>query len=280
MLLRYLITNLLSITLLANENLVESIRSVFSQIFSTNVLLSFFYKILAAAIILLIFYLVGRYLSIFLERFLLRVEEELRRRYSDISRYIVYAIGVLIAIAVLSPEPFTFSILLLLVGLGVIVAMSDVLRNWGAEFYVRTVKPFKIGDWIEISGREGRVVRIDSLGIVIESIDRTRIHVPNTVLTREIVINRTSPYGVIFRINIDFPSDVDEISVSQQLAKILDDIRPDLVEDPKITYRGIVNGRSVFEVTITLLNVRKLNRIFEQISRKVKETWPSSRVYM
>jgi small-conductance mechanosensitive channel len=258
----------------------SSISSVLSEIFSPSTLLNLLYKILSASVILLVFYLVGRYLGVFIDRFLVRIEEDLRKRFSDIGRYIIYSIGVLIAIAILSPEPFTFSILLLLIGLGVIVSLSDVLRNWGSELYIRAVRPFKLGDWIEIGDKSGRVIKIDNLGIVIETIDRVRIHVPNIVLTREVITNRTTPYGVVFKIVAEFPADVEEISVSKYITEVLDEIRPELVDDPRLVYKGIIGGRSVFEITIAVINVRKIERLFEHISRRIREQWPNARVHM
>ncbi len=265
------------ILLSGNES---SVSSILSNIFSPQTLLSMVYKVLSASIILLIFYFIGRYFGVLIDRFLIRIEEDLRKRFSDIGRYVIYSIGILIAIAVLSPEPFTFSILLLLIGLGVIVSLSDVLRNWGSELYIRAVKPFKLGDWIEIGDKSGRVVKIDTLGVVIETIDRVRIHVPNVVLVREIVTNRTTPYGVVFRVVAEFPSEVEEVSVSKYLANILDEIRPELVDDPRLTYRGVVSGKSVFEIILSVINVRKIERLFEYISRRIREQWPDARVRM
>jgi len=258
----------------------SSVSSILSEIFSPLALLNLLYKVLSASVILLVFYLVGRYLGVFIDRFLARIEEDLRKRFSDIGRYVIYSIGVLIAIAILSPEPFTFSILLLLIGLGVIVTLSDVLRNWGSELYIRAVRPFKLGDWIEIGDKSGRVIKIDNLGIVIETIDRVRIHVPNVVLTREVITNRTTPYGVVFKIVAEFPTEVEEISASKYITEVLDEIRPELVDDPKLVYRGIIGGRSVFEITIAVINVRKIERLFEHISRKIREQWPNARVHM
>ncbi|MGC9149020.1 MAG: mechanosensitive ion channel domain-containing protein [Sulfolobales archaeon] len=267
-------------TLLFLSGNESSIYSIFSEIFSPSTLLSIFYKVLSALIILLVFYLLGRYLEIFIDRFLVRIEEDLRKRFSDIGRYVIYSIGILIAIAILSPEPFTFSILLLLIGLGVIVTLSDVLRNWGSELYIRVVRPFKLGDWIEIGDKSGRVIKIDNLGIVIETIDRVRIHVPNVVLTREVITNRTTPYGVVFKIIAEFPKEIEEISVSKYITEVLDEIRPELVDDPRLVYKGIMSGKSIFEITIAVINVRKIEKLFEHISRRIREQWPSARVHM
>ncbi|MEL9929684.1 MAG: mechanosensitive ion channel family protein [Sulfolobales archaeon] len=251
-----------------------------SLILPSDVILGYLYRVIGASVVLLFAFLIGRYLGVLLERFLVRVEEDIRRRIIDIGRFLIYSIGILIAIAILSPEPFTFSALLILVGLGVVIALSDILRNWGSEFYIRVTKPFKVGDWIEIGGREGRVLKIDSLGVVIESISRERIHIPNTVIAREIVVNRTTPYGTIFNLYIEVPSDVDEVSALQYLTDIMNRVRPELADEPRISYKGVHDDKSVFEISIVLLNVRKIGDIYARIARDVEERWPRARVRM
>lgn len=264
---------------------IESMPSVQTgqtllELFSSTVILGLLYKLLAASIVVLATYLIGRYLGVFLNRFLVRLDEDLRRRVIDIGRYLVYSIGILIAIAIASPEPFTFSVLLLLVGLAVVISLSDLLRNWGSELYIRTVKPFKVGDWVDIAGRGGRVVRMDSLGVVLETIDRERVYVPNSLVAREIVLNRSTPYGTLFRIYIELPTDVEEISASEYIARVLDEVRPELVDEPRVSYRGVVGDRSVFEVSIVLLNIRKIDSIVGLITRRIRERWSTSRVRM
>jgi len=267
-------------TLLLNiiKLMIYEIGQIISETITTSMILSILFKIIIASIILIATYLIGRYISHLLSRFLTRVEEDLRNRIIDISRYLIYAVGILIAIAILSPEPFTFSILILIVGLAVIVSLSDILRNWGSELYIRAVKPFHIGDWIEILGKNGRVVKTDSLGVLIETIDRERVYVPNSVIAREIVVNRTTPYGTIFRLRAEMSSDVDEIYVSEVLAKILGEIRGELVDEPKISYLGVFDGKSVFEIRLVLLNIRKIEDIIEFLNKRIREIWPDARV--
>ncbi|MEM0457760.1 MAG: hypothetical protein QXD76_01760, partial [Sulfolobales archaeon] len=95
-----------------------------SLIIPSDVILGYLYRVIGASVVLLFAFLIGRYLGVLLERFLVRVEEDIRRRIIDIGRFLIYSIGILIAIAILSPEPFTFSALLILVGLGVVIALS------------------------------------------------------------------------------------------------------------------------------------------------------------
>ncbi|MEZ0290085.1 MAG: mechanosensitive ion channel family protein [Sulfolobales archaeon] len=247
---------------------------------STETIISYLYRVIGSVIVLVVSFLIGRYLGVLLERSLVRLEEDVRERIIDVGKYLIYAIGILISISILSPEPITFSILILLVGLGVIISISDLLRNWGSEFYVRIVRPFKIGDWIEIRGREGRVIKIDSFGIVIESVSRERVYIPNTLIAREMIINRTTPHGTIFRFTIELPSDVDEVSVLNYINDVINRIRPELADEPKISYKGVYENKSVFELSIVLLNVRKIDYIYEYIARSVSDKWSLARVRM
>ncbi len=77
---------------------------------------------------------------------------------------IVDAIGSLIALAIIAPEPGVFSALVIVLGIGVVVAFSDILKNRGSKIYVRSFASLKLGDHVEIMGREGTVIHMDSRG--------------------------------------------------------------------------------------------------------------------
>jgi small-conductance mechanosensitive channel len=259
--------------------LVETLalQQVEQQIISPMLLLI---RIAEAGIVALATYIIAKYIIGYIPK-LIPAPTQPRFIYSFIAiiRYIVYAVGALIALAIIAPEPGVFSALILVLGIGVIIAFSDLLRNWGAEIYVRSFTSLKIGDQVEVMGREGTIIHMDSRGVVIETPTREKIYVPNIYLASAPIINRTSPYGTTYRIKIMIPAEQDTDKAYEAIKGIISSIRPELVEDPIVTRKGIKEGFAEYEASVVLLNVRKIGYIVSQIKDEIERTWPGARVY-
>ena len=238
-------------------------------------------RVAEAAVVLLITYIIARYIVGYIPR-IIPMAGQTRFIYSFVTiiRYIVYAVGSLVALAIIAPEPGVFSALILVLGIGVIIAFSDILRNWGSEVYVRSFTSLKIGDHVEIMGREGTVIHMDSRGVIIETPMREKIYVPNAYLASSPIINKTSPYGTQYRVKIEIPIAQDSIEVIDAIKKELEIVRPELVEDPLVLRKGTREDYSVYEANITLLNVRKINYVLELIRDAIEKKWKGSRVYI
>jgi len=91
-------------------------------------------RVIEASIVLLATYIIARYIVGYIPR-IIPALGQVRAAYNLVTalRYLVYAIGVLVTLAIIAPEPGVFSALLLIIGIGVIVAFSDLLRNWGGR---------------------------------------------------------------------------------------------------------------------------------------------------
>lgn len=238
-------------------------------------------RITEAVVVLLLTYIVARYVVGYIPRIIPMVGQA-RFIYSFITiiRYLIYTIGSLIALAIIAPEPGVFSALVLVLGIGVVIAFSDILRNWGSELYVRSFTSLKIGDHVEIMGREGTVIHTDSRGVIIETPTRERIYVPNTYLASSPIINKTSLYGTQYRIKIEIPIAQDSVETVQMIKKELEIVRPELVEDPVVIRKGARGEYSAYEVIVTLLNVRKINYVLELVRDSIEKRWQGSRIYI
>jgi small-conductance mechanosensitive channel len=120
---------------------------------------------------------------------------------------------------------------------------------------------------------------MDSRGVVIETPTREKIYVPNIYLASAPIINRTSPYGTTYRIKIMIPAEQDTDKAYEAIKGIISSIRPELVEDPIVTRKGIKEGFAEYEASVVLLNVRKIGYIVSQIKDEIERTWPGARVY-
>src|SRR5438034_9389811 len=81
--------------------------------------------------------------------------------------------------------------LLSLGGLTIITAYRSILTDMAASQFVSTYQPFKVGEWIEVQGHYGRVLERNLIQTKILTHDNEIVVMPNTILLRKNIINRS-----------------------------------------------------------------------------------------
>jgi small-conductance mechanosensitive channel len=103
--------------------------------------------------------------------------------------------GVLIAISAVAPS-FHASDLIGMLGIGSVAigfAFQNILQNFLAGILLLMQEPFEIGDWIAVTGFEGKVDDIQTRATIITTADGKRIVIPNAVLfTNPVVVGRAN----------------------------------------------------------------------------------------
>jgi len=238
---------------------------------STELVLRF----VAFAVFVAIVYLLGKYLGKLVDKLMAKAEEELKRDVETVARFVVYAIGGLIAIAILSPQAEILASLLLLVGAALVVAFFEPLRNWGSYYSVRGAKPFKVGDWVEVDGIAGRVLEQNSSCLVLETSSGERVFVPNSRLARAIVVNKTTELGVVDRVIVRVPASEPLHDVVKEVRETLAAIKPELLGEPETSVSLGRDGSYLVEVRLRVLNARKLERVKKQLAEELSKRIPT-----
>ena len=78
------------------------------------------------------------------------------------------------------------------IGAAIALALKDSLGNVAGGIIVIISKPFKKGDFIEVSGVSGTVDQIDLLFTTIMTIDNKVVYIPNGNLSTSIIINASA----------------------------------------------------------------------------------------
>jgi small conductance mechanosensitive channel len=76
--------------------------------------------------------------------------------------------------------------------LAIAFALQGSLSNFAAGILMVIFKPFKVGDFVEVSGVQGTVQEIQVLTTVINSLDNVRIIIPNAQVTSGTIRNFTA----------------------------------------------------------------------------------------
>lgn len=78
------------------------------------------------------------------------------------------------------------------VALAIAFALQGSLSNFAAGILMVIFKPFKVGDFVEVSGVQGTVQEIQVLTTVINTLDNVRIIIPNAQVTSGTIRNFTA----------------------------------------------------------------------------------------
>jgi len=86
----------------------------------------------------------------------------------------------------------TFVTVVGVAGLGISLAMQDVLKSFVAGTFLLFERPFRIGDEISVKAERGVVEHIGIRTTRLRNADNVQIIIPNGVVFAEVVLNRTN----------------------------------------------------------------------------------------
>ncbi|MEL9940024.1 MAG: mechanosensitive ion channel family protein [Ignisphaera sp.] len=243
-----------------------------------NALLPLIYRIIAATIVIVAVYAIARFLTKLLQMFFKGAEAEYIARLTELLKLFLYLVAAIVAASIIAPEIQIFSALLLVIGIAIVVMLNDVLRNIGAEIYVRHHGVVRRGDWIEIEGQNIRVLDFGALGIWGETAKSEKVFVPYSKILNSIVTNRLTILGLLTRIQILIPSSYSVEYAEKVVRQAIEKIKEDLVTEPEINYAGTVGESSVFLVEIRIINYRKLEKIIALLEKEIQTRIPEVRI--
>lgn len=121
--------------------------------------------------------------------------EAIERWIMRVSKYIVYAVGLLATIAISG-----FDLTSVIVGLGafsiaISFAMSTVIQNFISGILVQADKAFSIGDEIKVQNFEGTVQKISVRTTVIETKEGDIVFIPNSIFINNPVVRKKQTAG-------------------------------------------------------------------------------------
>jgi small conductance mechanosensitive channel len=238
-------------------------------------LLPLLYRLIGAAIVIIGMIFVTKLIVRVLQGLFKGAEAEYVARLSDVVRLLMYILTAIIAAAVIAPEIQVFSILILLIGIALLLMFHDTLRNIGAELYIRYRGLVKKGDWIEIDGKEIRIIDFDALGAWGETVKFERVFIPYTKIVNSIITNRLTLLGLVSRIQIIVPITYDIGYVRGAIEKAVEKVKEELVSEPEVTYVGAFENMHNFIVEIRIINLRKLGKVVAILESELKKEIPS-----
>ena len=183
------------------------------------------------AIAIVVFY-VGRFVirkiyrlvgSIFVRR---KIDRSLSTFVLSLINIVLYFILLVTVIGILGIETTSFLALFASAGVAIGMALSGTLQNFAGGVLILLLKPYKIGDYIEVQGYAGKVKEIQLFFTIITTPDNKYIAIPNGGLSTGSVNNwtREEYRRVSWTVSISYGDDVD-VAREAILKMFVDDAR-------------------------------------------------------
>ena len=162
-------------------------------------IINFVISLLPNMILAVIIFILFLFLASAAKSLVRRLSQRRQRRQTlglllgQIAYVTVTVFGFLVAFSAVAPS-FHASDLIKMLGVGSVAigfAFQNILQNFLAGILLLLQEPFQIGDWITITGFEGKVEDIQTRATIIITSDGQRIVIPNAVLfTNPVVVGR------------------------------------------------------------------------------------------
>ena len=168
---------------------------------------------------------------------------------SSLLRWGIIVVGV---VAVLEQLGVKSTSILAVVGaasLAVGLALQGALGNVAAGVMILIMRPYRIGDWVEINGKAGLVKRLDLFITELSDADNLDIFVPNARVVGEIIVNysKAANRRMELAFRVDYADDLDQaIAVLIATAKA----DPRVLADPEPWAKVTALGDRAVTVTL------------------------------
>jgi small conductance mechanosensitive channel len=185
------------------------------------------FQVVGALIILIAGAMIARWLGGLAERRMARasVEVPIRKLGVRVLKLIVMLFALVVAL-----DKFGFQIAPLVAGIGVAgigigLALQGLLTNLVAGLTIILTKPFRIGEYIEVTGVSGNVASIELFSTTLVHPDFSRVIIPNRKIAGEILHN----YGAMRQVTVTM-----SIPHTADLPTVLATTRAVLAADPGV----------------------------------------------
>jgi small-conductance mechanosensitive channel len=162
-----------------------------------NFVISLLPNIILAVVIFIVFLIVASAAKSIVRRITQRRgrRQSLGLLLGQIAYIAITVFGFLVAISAVAPS-FHASDLISILGIGSVAigfAFQNILQNFLAGILLLLQEPFELGDWIAVTGLEGKVDDIQTRATIITTTDGKRVVIPNAVLfTNPVVVGRAN----------------------------------------------------------------------------------------
>jgi small conductance mechanosensitive channel len=184
--------------------------------------------LVVAIVILIVTLLVSAWLAKLVRRALSRLphgpDETLRGFLSSLARWIVIVVGLTVVLEQLGVRATSILAMLAAASLAIGLALQGALGNVAAGVMLLILRPYKVGDVVEIDGKIGTVKHLDLFMTELADPDNLDLYLPNAKVFGTMIVNYSSPSNR--RMELHFEIDYDD-DLDRALALLIDCAKAD-----------------------------------------------------
>ncbi len=128
--------------------------------------------------------------------------------------FIGFIISCLLAIMAVGINLTNLAFIAGALSVGIGFGLQDVIKNLVAGIIILLERPFKVGDWVVLSGVEGKIQQINIRSTELLSFDKTSVIIPNATLISSTVTNKTHDDNMSRQsvaVGVAYGSDVEKV---------------------------------------------------------------------
>jgi small conductance mechanosensitive channel len=150
----------------------------------------------------------------------------------SVVRYGILIVGLIAVLAQLGVQTTSILAVLGAASLAIGLAMQGTLGNVAAGVMLLLLRPYRVGDFVELAGRNGNVVALDLFITTLDAVDGLRLTIPNGQIISDVMVNYT--VSGKRRIQLDFGVDYED-DLDKALQVLLDTAAADerILRDPE-----------------------------------------------
>jgi small conductance mechanosensitive channel len=192
-------------------------------------------SLLSALLILVVGVFVARWLCRAARRWLgrseLQLEPPIQMLGARLIRFLVFIFALLIAADTAGIRVTALLTGLGVAGVGVGLAMQSVLGNLIAGLNIIFTRPFRVGEYVELLGVQGRVLSIELFSTTLLNNDRSEIIIPNHKIVGEILRNFGQIRQLSLNVGVAYGTDLNTVlatvrGVLERNSRVLKDPAP------------------------------------------------------
>ena len=138
-------------------------------------------------------------------------DETLADFVSALVRYLVIAIGFIAVLQQIGVQATSVLAVLGAASLAVGLALQGTLGNVAAGVMIVLLRPYRVGDKVELNGRQGKVVDLDLFNTKVVDFDGLTLYLPNGKVFGEMIVNmsQSGHRRVELVFGVDYEDDLD-----------------------------------------------------------------------
>ncbi|MGB5833034.1 MAG: mechanosensitive ion channel family protein [Thiohalocapsa sp.] len=193
-----------------------------------------------------------------------------------VARWVVLAIGLIMALAALEVSVGPLLALVGAAGFVVAFALQDSLSNFASGLMILLFKPFDVGDVVDAGGVSGSVESVNLVSTTIKTFDNKKVVVPNNKVWGDVITNASglTERRVDLEFGIGYDDDIDQ---AQAILEEIVGAHPNVLQEPAPTIRmSALADSSVNFIVRPWTNTADYWGVYWDVTREVKKRFDAA----